>query len=84
MRRSGSAAVDLAYVAVGRFEGFFETGLKPWDVAAGLVLVEEGGGRVTDYRDRQDPLFSSQLIASNGLIHGEMLVQLEAMQDVYL
>ncbi|MEX0746402.1 MAG: inositol monophosphatase family protein [Rhodothermales bacterium] len=84
VRRPGSAAVDLAYVAVGRFDGFFETGLKPWDVAAGLVLVEEGGGRVTDYRDRQDPLFSSQLIASNGLIHGEMLAQLEAMQDVYL
>ena len=82
VRRPGSAAVDLAYVAAGRFDGFFETGLKPWDVAAGLVLVEEGGGRVTDYRDEPNPLFVEQMIASNGLIHGEMLTLLEVMQDV--
>lgn len=84
VRRPGSAAIDLAYVAVGRFDGFFETGLKPWDVAAGLVLVEEGGGHVTDYRDDRNPVFTEQLIASNGLIHREMVTILEAMQDVHL
>lgn len=76
VRRPGSAAIDLAYVAAGRFDGFFETGLKPWDVAAGLVLVEEAGGRVTDYRNQENPLFEEQLLASNGLIHDEMLALL--------
>lgn len=84
VRRPGSAAVDLAYVAAGRFDGFFETGLKPWDVAAGLLLVEEGGGRVTDYRDRGMPLFEEQVLATNGHIHHEMLSLLQRMQDVRL
>ena len=83
LRRPGSAAIDLAYVASGRFEGFFETGLLPWDVAAGLLLVEEGGGRVTDYRDRQNPVFAEQLLATNGNIHVEMLELVKPMQDVY-
>lgn len=84
LRRPGSAAIDLAYVAAGRFDGFFETGLLPWDVAAGQLLVEEGGGRVTDYRDRPDAVFEEQLLATNGLIHGEMLGLLERMKDVRL
>jgi myo-inositol-1(or 4)-monophosphatase len=83
LRRPGSAAIDLAYVASGRFDGFFETGLLPWDVAAGLLLVEEGGGRVTDYRDRQNPVFAEQLLATNGNIHAEMLELVKPMQDVY-
>ncbi len=83
VRRPGSAAVDLAYVAAGRFEGFFETGLKSWDIAAGLLLVEEAGGRVTDYRDRGNPLFEEQVLATNGRIHGEMLSLLERMQHVH-
>jgi myo-inositol-1(or 4)-monophosphatase len=83
LRRPGSAAIDLAYVASGRFDGFFETGLLPWDVAAGLLLVEEGGGRVTDYRDRQNPVFAGQLLATNGNIHAEMLGLVKPMQDVY-
>lgn len=83
VRRMGSAAVDLAYVAAGRFDGFYETGLKPWDVAAGLLLVEEAGGRVTDYLDRHNPIFEEQLLATNGRIHAEMLSLLARMQDVY-
>lgn len=73
VRRPGSASVDLAYVACGRFDGFFETGLKAWDVAAGLLLVEEGGGRVTDFQEAPNPLFAGQLLATNGLVHAEML-----------
>ena len=84
VRRFGSASVDLAYVACGRFEGFFETGLNPWDVAAGLLLVEEAGGRVTDYRNDTNPLFAKQLVASNGLIHEAMLEVLHPMRDVRL
>ncbi|MGI9174502.1 MAG: inositol monophosphatase family protein [Rhodothermales bacterium] len=82
IRRHGAASVDLAYVACGRFDGFFETGLLPWDVAAGLLLIEEGGGRVTDYRDAPNPVFTSQLLASNGRIHAAMLDVLEPMRDV--
>ena len=73
VRRTGAAAVDLAYVACGRFEGFFETGLMPWDLAAGSLLVEEGGGRVTDYAGEPDRLFGRQVLATNGAIHEAML-----------
>ncbi len=86
VRRHGSAAIDLARVAAGRFTGFFETGLSPWDLAAGTLLLEEGGGRVTDYRDQSppDPIFERQIVASNGAIHGAMLNLLEPMRDVRL
>lgn len=84
LRRPGSAAIDLAYVAAGRFDGFFETGLLPWDVAAGQLLVEEAGGRVTDYRDQPGAVFEAQLLATNGRIHDEMLEILLRMQDVRL
>lgn len=84
IRRPGSAAVDLAYVAAGRFDGFFETGLMSWDVAAGMLLVEEAGGRATDYRNRKNRIFEEQMLASNGTIHLEMLELLEPMRDVYL
>lgn len=84
VRRPGSAAIDLAYVAVGRFDGFFETGLNPWDVAAGILLIEEGGGRATDYMDRERPIFEKQIVASNGRIHEEMLAVLEPMKDIRL
>jgi myo-inositol-1(or 4)-monophosphatase len=86
VRRHGAASVDLARVAAGRFTGFYETGLKPWDVAAGTLLVEEGGGRVTDYRDQSPPhpIFERQIVASNGAIHGAMLDLLAPMRDVRL
>ncbi len=73
VRRMGAAAVDLAYVACGRFDGFYEQGLKPWDIAAGILLVEEAGGRVSEY-DGQTPisLFSPNILASNSLVHREL------------
>ena len=83
VRRPGSAAVDLAWVATGRFDGFFETGLKPWDVAAGFVLVREGGGRVSDYSGNLNPVLGEQIVASNGLVHEEMLDIVSPMLDVY-
>lgn len=76
LRRDGSAAIDLAYVACGRFDGFWEEGLKPWDVAAGLLLIEEAGGRVTFYDGTRYNIYSPPLCASNGLIHEEMLAVL--------
>ncbi len=63
LRRLGSAAVDLAYVASGRFEGFFEYNLNPWDVAAGVCLVEEAGGTVTDFSGTRNSVFGRELIA---------------------
>jgi len=71
LRRLGSAAVDLAYVACGRFEGFFEYGLNPWDVAAGKIIIEEAGGRVTDFSGKNNSLFGEEIVATNKLIYNE-------------
>ncbi|HEY9114367.1 MAG TPA: inositol monophosphatase family protein [Bacteroidales bacterium] len=71
VRRLGSAAVDLAYVACGRFDLFYEYSLNPWDVAAGIIIVQRAGGTVTDFRGGNDFLFGKQIIASNNLIHQE-------------
>jgi myo-inositol-1(or 4)-monophosphatase len=86
VRRHGSAAVDLARLACGRFDGFFETGLRPWDVAAGTLLVREGGGRVTDYRNNSGltPLFDQQVCATNGPLHAPLLDRVASMKDVRL
>ena len=73
IRRDGSAAIDMAYVACGRFDGFWEEGLNPWDVAAGVLLIEEAGGRVTYYDDSKFSIYAPPICASNGLIHAEML-----------
>ena len=72
VRRDGSAALDLAAVAAGRFDGFWEFGLKPWDTAAGVVIVEEAGGTVTDLDGQPYVLGGKSILATNGLIHGEM------------
>lgn len=77
VRRDGSAALDLAYVAAGRFEGFWEEGLHPWDVAAGVLLVEEAGGRVTHYDGRPFDIYQPPIAASNGLVHEQMLAVLQ-------
>jgi len=69
IRRCGSAALDLCYVACGRFDGFWELKLKPWDVAAGALMVAEAGGRVTDFEGREFELGAPGLVATNGLIH---------------
>lgn len=73
IRRLGSAAIDLAYVACGRLEGFFEYNLNPWDVAAGVFIVQQAGGHVTDFNGGTNYLFGGQLCASNSAIHPEML-----------
>lgn len=65
VRRLGSAAVDLAYVACGRFDAFYEYSLNPWDVAAGAFIVEEAGGRVADFKNGKDYIFGEEIIASN-------------------
>jgi myo-inositol-1(or 4)-monophosphatase len=72
IRRCGSAALDLCYVACGRFDGFWELKLKPWDVAAGALIVEEAGGRVSDFEGRTFDPFNQRALASNGRIHEEM------------
>ena len=72
IRRPGSAAIDLCYVAAGRFDGFWEEGLKPWDTAAGILIVQEAGGRVTTFKGERCSPFSKNIVASNTLIHGEM------------
>ena len=72
IRRMGAAAVDLAYTACGRFEAFYESGLKPWDTAAGWLLVEEAGGRVTTYEDEPFHPSAANVLATNGRIHGEL------------
>ena len=73
VRRAGSAALDLAYVAAGRMDAFWEFNLNPWDTAAGVLLVEEAGGRVTDFSGGVFRLDSREILASNGLIHEELL-----------
>jgi myo-inositol-1(or 4)-monophosphatase len=73
VRRAGSAALDLAYVASGRLEAFWEFNLNPWDTAAGILLVEEAGGLVTDFSAGAFQLNSHEVLASNGLIHSELV-----------
>lgn len=78
VRRAGSAALDLAYVAAGRFDGFWEYGLKPWDLAAGVLLIQEAGGIVTDTDGEHDYLENGNLLAGNVNIHAEMLKRLQS------
>ncbi len=73
LRRLGSAAIDLAYVACGRFEAFYEYGLNPWDVAAGIYILQKAGGRVTDFSGGENYLFGEEILATNGKIHDEFL-----------
>jgi myo-inositol-1(or 4)-monophosphatase len=86
VRRHGSAAIDLVRTADACFSGFFETGLRPWDVAAGTLIVREAGGRVTDYQGRGGlhPVFGRQVLASNGRIHDAMHAVLAEMDDTRL
>jgi len=72
VRRDGSAAIDMAYVACGRFDGFWEDGLNPWDMAAGVLLIEEAGGQVSGYDGSKFSIYSPPVLATNGLIHSQM------------
>ena len=73
IRRCGSAAMDLCYVACGRFDGFWELKLKPWDVAAAALIVQEAGGRLSDFQDNEFSIFSQETLGTNRLIHRQML-----------
>lgn len=73
VRRPGSAALDLAYVASGRYDGFWERGLACWDVSAGFLLVQEAGGKVTGYRGQTVGMHDSEAVATNGLLHKPIL-----------
>jgi len=72
IRRFGSAALDLAWVAAGRFDAFWESGLQPWDVAAGILLVREAGGFVTDYRGGDKPIERQQVLAANDVLQSKL------------
>lgn len=72
LRRLGSAAADMAYVAAGRFEGFYEYGLNPWDVAAGIILVKEAGGKVSDFSKGENYLFGKEIISANSNMFEEL------------
>jgi myo-inositol-1(or 4)-monophosphatase len=78
IRRMGSAALDLAYVAAGRGDAFFETGLKPWDIAAGMLLVSEAGGTVTDQRGGPVTFERGDVLAANSAMHSALLEALTA------
>jgi myo-inositol-1(or 4)-monophosphatase len=77
VRRDGSAALDLCSVAAGRFDGFWELKLKPWDVAAGILIVREAGGTVSDFRGTRSSIHNLEIVASNGRIHSQMLKLLQ-------
>ncbi len=81
VRRLGSAALDLCYVAAGRLDGFWERGLKPWDVAAGALIVGEAGGTVTGMEGGPFDCRSGHVVASNGLLHGDMLATIAAFES---
>ena len=81
VRRTGSAALDLCYVAAGRFDGFWEMKLHSWDVAAGTLMVTESGGRLSDFKGGAFSIYGDEIVASNGSIHGEML---EVLRDASL
>jgi myo-inositol-1(or 4)-monophosphatase len=79
VRRAGSAALDLCYVACGRYDAFWEFNLNPWDTAAGVLLVEEAGGRVTNFSDAPFTIDSGEVLATNTLLHQEMLKEFQAI-----
>jgi myo-inositol-1(or 4)-monophosphatase len=78
LRRTGSAAMDLAWVASGRFDGYWDDGLSPWDLAAGIILVREAGGLATDSRGRADMFATGSIVAANETVHAALLANLAA------
>jgi len=73
IRRDGSAALNMCYLACGRFDGFWELKLNPWDMAAGSIIIEEAGGIITDFKGNKFDIYKDEIVASNGLIHKDML-----------
>ncbi len=82
VRRLGSAAIDLCWVAAGRFDGFYEHKLEPWDSAAGFLIVEEAGGKVTDFNGNPFSVYQHRLLATNGKIHDEMLAVINNQKEL--
>ncbi|MGI8935937.1 MAG: inositol monophosphatase family protein [Phormidesmis sp.] len=82
VRRGGAASIDLAYVACGRLEGYWERGLSPWDLAAGVILVEEAGGQVTAYDQSPFEIESGRILATNGKVHSDLSRALTAVKPL--
>lgn len=82
VRRLGSAAIDLCWVACGRFDGFYEHKLEPWDSAAGYLIVEEAGGKVTDFNGDKFSVYQHRVLATNGKIHEEMLEVINGRKEL--
>jgi myo-inositol-1(or 4)-monophosphatase len=80
LRRMGAAAIDLAFVACGRFDGFFEYGINTWDVAAGIIIIEEAGGRVSDFKSGDLHRTGQEVLATNGLLHDAMLEKVQILR----
>ena len=78
LRRSGSAATDLAWVASGRFDGYWDHGLSPWDIAAGLILVKEAGGVATDAKGGNNAFTTGSIVAGNEFVHDALVANLAA------
>jgi myo-inositol-1(or 4)-monophosphatase len=72
IRRFGAASLDLAWVASGRYDGFWESGLQPWDVAAGMLIVREAGGFVSDFRGGSEPIERREILAANDVLHSKL------------
>jgi len=83
LRRDGSAALNLCYCAMGRFDGYWETAIAPWDIAAGTLLITEAGGTVSNLKGEPLSIFGNELIASNGKIHEQMVEQLQTVNREY-
>jgi len=81
IRRAGSAALDLAYLACGRCDGFFEIGLSPWDIAAGVIIVNEAGGKVTDFNGEADFMESGNIVAASSAVHDMILKDVKNVFD---
>jgi len=80
VRRLGSAAIDFCFVASGIFEGFWEVHLHPWDLCAGQLIVEEAGGLVTDFKGNEIDIYSKKILASNGIIHNQIIKEFEKLK----
>lgn len=80
VRRQGSAALDLCYTADGRYDGFWESGLAPWDIAAGVLILQEAGGLITDFAGETNFLASGNLVAANAAIHSRILAKVQASE----
>ena len=81
IRRTGSAALDLSYVAAGRFDGYWEVKLSPWDMAAGIVILREAGGTVSGFSKGRFSLYEQELVATNGRIHDHLLRAINQQPD---